>query len=218
MATNNAVNVGLSGSTGSGNFVGATSPVLVTPNLGTPTAGVLTSCTGLPLTTGVTGTLGTTNGGTGVTACNPVIQRVSTETAAVATGTTVLPIDDTIPQNTEGDQYMSLAITPKNSSNILVIEIVALVSPSIAVTVGGALFQDTTANALAAIAIYEAAVSGTSIITLRHIMSAGTTSSTTFKFRAGVGSAGTLTFNGAGGARLFGGVAASSILITEYAT
>jgi len=36
----------------------ATSPTLATPNLGTPTAGVLTSCTGLPLTTGVTG-LGT---------------------------------------------------------------------------------------------------------------------------------------------------------------
>lgn len=47
MTTNNAVNVGLAGSTGSGSFVGSNSPAIVTPNLGTPTALVLTSATGL---------------------------------------------------------------------------------------------------------------------------------------------------------------------------
>src|SRR5579871_2341434 len=46
MSTNNGVNVSLSGQTGTGNFVGSTSPTLVTPLLGTPTSGVLTNCTG----------------------------------------------------------------------------------------------------------------------------------------------------------------------------
>ena len=44
--------------TGSGSLVFATSPTLVTPVLGTPSSGTLTSCTGLPISTGVSG-LGT---------------------------------------------------------------------------------------------------------------------------------------------------------------
>jgi hypothetical protein len=148
-----------------------------------------------------------------------VIQVVNYQTGAVATGTTTIPVDDTIPQNTEGTEFMTLAITPTNASNKLLIEVVCNVSNSAAAgqALAVALFQDLTANALAT---QSASTTGTAQaipFKFAHYMTAGTTSSTTFKVRAGLNAAGTTTFNGTGGNRLYGGSYASSITITEIA-
>lgn len=146
-----------------------------------------------------------------------VVQVVNTQTGAVATGSTTIPNDDTIPQNTEGNQYMSLAITPTNASNKLKIDVVINIASAATGNVIAALFQDSTANALAAVSEYTATTNGNMRLVFTHYMTAGTTSSTTFKVRAGNNNAGTTTFNGASAARLYGGVMASSITITEIA-
>ena len=63
--------------TGSGSIVLATSPTLVTPALGTPSSATLTNATGLPLSTGVTGTLPIANGGTGQTTASTAFNALS---------------------------------------------------------------------------------------------------------------------------------------------
>lgn len=172
---------------------------------------------------GTTGQILTSNGAgaeptfqTTSIAAGGQVQMVNTQTGAVATGTTLIPNDDTIPQNTEGDEYMTLAVTPTNSSNKLKIDVVIYISHSAAnfnMNVG--LFQDSTAGALAAVGEYDATSTTFMTVSFTHFMTAGTASATTFKVRAGSSNAGTTTFNGGGGARKLGGVIASSITITE---
>jgi hypothetical protein len=145
------------------------------------------------------------------------IQMVSVETGAVATGTTVMPNDDTIPQITEGNEYMTLAITPKSATSKLVIEVVWNGSSSVNGTLAMGLFQDSTANALAAVLNTPGNTDYSTNISLTHVMVSGTTSATTFRVRVGSNAASTTTFNGTAGTRRLGGVMASSIVIREVA-
>lgn len=143
------------------------------------------------------------------------VQAQENTTGAVATGTTVMPDDDTIPQITEGDQYMTQAITPTSAANLLLVEFRGQFAISAADNVVVALFQDAVANALAAIIVTVAAIGYSVQPALSHAMLAATTSATTFRIRAGQGGVNTVTFNGAGGTRRMGGVMASYLRARE---
>jgi hypothetical protein len=156
--------------------------------------------------------------GPGVPLPGMIVQDVATQTGAVNSGTTQIPVDDTIPQNTEGDEFMTQAITPVSVGNILEIRSSGFFSRSDTASITSAVFQDSTASALAAANVDPDTANALCQIEISHRMIAGTTSSTTFKTRAGGSGAGTTTFNGSGAARLFGGVLNSSMGVTEFMT
>ena len=144
-----------------------------------------------------------------------IIQSFHTPSGAVATGTTIMPSDDTIPQNTEGDQYLSQAIVPTSAINLLKISSLLHFGHSAGGNVFIGLFQDSVAGALAVGGRYIPNADTLGQVLVRHQRLAGTISSATFKIRCGCGTAGTLTINGVGTARLMGGVFESFLSIEE---
>jgi hypothetical protein len=145
-----------------------------------------------------------------------LVQTVNSQDGAVSTGTTAMVFDDSIPQSTEGDQYMSVAITPGSTSNILEIDVVVFGAKNIgAGDMGVALFKDSDTGALAAGFVRLTNNNIGNMVTFRHRMTAPSTSAITFKVRAGA-NANTFTFNGINAGRIFGGVLASSISVKEY--
>lgn len=143
------------------------------------------------------------------------VQATTTSYATYSSTSTAIPIDDTVPQQTEGGEIMTLAITPKSASNKLRIDVVVVAGASAAGNYSVALFQDSTASALASVIDRIGAAGSVEMCTFSHVMDAGTTSSTTFKVRAGPPS-GTLYFNGNHTSRFHGGVMACRLSITEY--
>lgn len=142
-------------------------------------------------------------------------QIVNTQTGTKSSGNTLVPEDNTIPQNDEGDEYMTLAITPTSATNKLKIDVVVFGANQLNYNIVAALFQDATANALAVGATRNVAADDFLTISFTHYMASGTTSETTFKVRVGPVTASTFTFNGSNNAAKFGGKFASSITITE---
>lgn len=142
----------------------------------------------------------------------------ATPVTSVITIATATTLDDSIPQNTEGTEVITVSITPTSTTNRLRIEFNA---PTIGTASSGALvaalFQDTTANALAAGYAYSSGPSAAPL-SLTHEMAAGTTASTTFKIRLSCQSgAAYLNGNLNLGTRAFGGVSAARLRVIELA-
>ena len=144
-----------------------------------------------------------------------MIQSATTTLSTFASGTTLIPVDDTIPQNTEGDEYLSVSITPTNAASRLEISVILNISSSVISNLIAALFKDSVASALAATMENADTAGSVRVLTLLHTLTAGTTSPITFKVRAGGQIAGTTRINGGGSGRFFGSVFNSFITVKE---
>ena len=149
-------------------------------------------------------------------ASGKIVQVVEATPYTTAGSTaSAIPLDSTIPQNTEGAELTTVTITPTNASNRLRIEAnLPFVDGSAGIFICAALFQDSTANALALGVLTLNGTNYANNITFTHEMAAGTTSATTFKLRAGP-STGTAYFNRRAAGETLGGVSAVRLRVTE---
>jgi hypothetical protein len=126
-----------------------------------------------------------------------------------------IPLDNTIPQITEGGQITTCTITPKSASSTLYIEFQAQLCTSSESFCMLALFVAGTANALAASISFNGGLPNNPQNPCggSYSMTAGVTTALVFSIRAGA-AAGTTYWNGST-SQLLGGVMSTFIKITE---
>jgi len=148
-----------------------------------------------------------------------LVQVVNSISFAMASGTTQIPNDDTIPTSSEGTALAALdtEITPTNASNHLIVMVnFPFLECSGAANLQVALYQDSGSAAIAATTHESAGNTAGLCIQLNYIKEGSIgTSATEFKIRYGAASAVTNTVNGYNGARILGGVAPASMTIME---
>ena len=153
-----------------------------------------------------------------------VLQIVSTFTGASSSGSGAIPLDNTIPQAGAGHEVMTLAVTPQESDSKLWIQVVVTGCTNNQGDFSIALFQDSTANALACSRAKSGQSYGGDMDTnsLSWVMTSDTTSETTFKVEIGGNGTNTGYFNwqnyntgGSYASQIYGGVANSGIIIME---
>jgi hypothetical protein len=146
------------------------------------------------------------------------VQTVYSQTTSQTTvgAPYTIPADNTKPQSSEGIEVLTASITPSSSTNRVFVEARLNGSMAGAGTIVMSLFKGSGADALATTFVSATGVAGAPLgLTFQD--SPSTTSSTTYKIRAGYDSTGNGYYvNGGGdGSAVFGGTVASWIKLTE---
>lgn len=160
------------------------------------------------------GTLSATGLPTGV-----IVQRAVGTYSTNTNIATVLPSDDTVPNDTEGGSVISKAFTPTSATNRVVCRFTGFGSCDNAGggDIAAALFSSTATSALDAVAATISSANEMACLALQYEYLPGVATAITYTVRFGPGSggAGNARLNGTAAARRFGGVAAAKLIIEE---
>jgi hypothetical protein len=152
----------------------------------------------------------TAAGGAGKT-----VQRGYAEYTTAAALSPTIPIDDTIPQNTEGTEIMTVSLgalsSATNRVRVTFFGHCETVTDSEIVV---ALFWDSVANAIHATPHYGASAQQCNTLAFCFEHVPGDTAAHTYKIRAGSSST-NLWFNAATSSRLMGGVSRAALIVEE---
>jgi hypothetical protein len=144
-----------------------------------------------------------------------IVDRSYTEYTANTSLSTVIPRDDTIPQNTEGTQIFSVSFTPKSTTNRLRIRMAGFCAGDASVgTLTAALFINAGVNAVKTTSVWNNATNTPQQQVLEYEFVPASVSSQTLAIRAGP-NAGTMRYNGTTIAREYGGTASVTLIIEE---
>lgn len=109
----------------------------------------------------------------------------SSTSDSISSAVSAVPGDNTIPQITEGKEYLTWTGTPLNASSALLVEFKAFVAGSTASTVTVFLCQDAIANGLHAEATINHAATYSYQMHLKHYISSAGSGSRTYRIRFG---------------------------------
>lgn len=141
-----------------------------------------------------------------------IVQRVDDEETAHSTSTATMPTGDTAPTNTDGAELLSLSITPRSSSDTILL--------NVTVVLGCGSVRDHVVTLLRGTTVIAAAkqyINGIATVCFNVEDAPATTSATTYSVRSGVTAGATWSVNGDGSTRQLGGKIVSSLSAVEYA-
>lgn len=145
------------------------------------------------------------------------VQRAAAQTAVTSTTTIQTPISDTVPTTSNTTSVLSVSITPKATGNKLRVRAVLQSSLSVLGAIVAAIFQGAGANAIAANYASCFSGGGTTEVVVTAEVTAASTAAVSFALGVGSNNSGTLTVNGVGGGRVFGGVTITHLEVEEFA-
>lgn len=143
-----------------------------------------------------------------------VINSVLATYTSNANLTTLIPFDDTLPQNTEGTQILSASLTPTSTTNKIRARFFGFgTTPTAGDVLTAAMFNGG-ANAVQATCMQFGTANYLSPLPMEFEYTPGSTSAQTITVRVGA-AVSTCRMNGTAGGRLFGGAAACTLVLEE---